>query len=110
MGNGGKTYDFFRTAPQRFPWATHIAKCDMDVFPHLKNLARYVYDQRGCTSEYEFFGLASGQVFGTESSWSRSCTADACMQKQIGRWYMQGGLYGLSRKLAIDATAPESPW
>merc|ERR1712187_340720 len=111
--NFGKTYSFFHEASAHFPWASQIAKCDLDVFPYLTELLDFVYNASRCSSEYEYWGKGNDNIFNASgtyyinktghvvqassySPWNRLCAADSCMQSQRSFSNMQGGLYGLS--------------
>jgi len=57
--NRGKSFLWFATALELFPWATHVGKMDMDTYPFLHKLVYRMDLDRQCTSQdgpYEFIG------------------------------------------------------
>eukprot|EP00416_Gambierdiscus_australes_P038317 CAMPEP_0171104914 /NCGR_PEP_ID=MMETSP0766_2-20121228/61579_1 /TAXON_ID=439317 /ORGANISM="Gambierdiscus australes, Strain CAWD 149" /LENGTH=341 /DNA_ID=CAMNT_0011565627 /DNA_START=43 /DNA_END=1068 /DNA_ORIENTATION=+ len=57
--NRGKSLTWFHTARGWFPWATHIAKMDMDTYPFLHKLLKRMDSNRSCVNnngQYEFIG------------------------------------------------------
>merc|ERR1712083_73462 len=86
-----------------------------------------VYNASRCSSEYEYWGKGNDDMFNASgtyyinktghvvqassySPWNRLCAADSCMQSQRSFSNMQGGLYGLSHRLALEATTSGGPW
>lgn len=96
----GKTFKYFQTASRLYPWATHIGKMDMDVYPHLGNLLAGIvrgvaktppqcshYIGRCCNGHHEAGDDPTPHDF-------RYAVAHTCCE------FLQGGLYVLSRGLA----------
>jgi len=113
--NRGKTITFFRYAARLFPWATHIAKMDMDAFPHLHKVVTSLYgSEKPCRAKYEYWGGKFGFINCENTQWGRSftdnCPDDSCVKKLPCADQMDGGMYGLSRDLALEATEPGDVW
>jgi len=113
--NHGKSFAFFSAAARQFPWATHIAKMDMDVFPLLhKVVASLDGSEKPCWAKYEFWGVKVGTRGCTWDPLGRSfndnCPAESCVKKLPCADGMHGGMYGLSRDLALEATEPGGYW
>jgi len=111
--NHGKSFAFFSHAARQFPWATYIAKMDMDVFPLLHKVVTSLY-KKPCMAKYEFWGVKSGTKGCTWDPLGRSftdnCPAESCVKKLPCADGMSGGMYGLSRDLALEATEPGGYW
>lgn len=107
--NKGKSFLWFSEALRRFPWATHIAKMDMDTYPFLHKLLHRMSLYRTCASndgQYEYMGRFAkprGSLNFANNCSSSECDASAspsdAMPISVGSTYMQGGLYILSRPL-----------
>jgi hypothetical protein len=113
--NLGKTFAFFRFAARQFPWAMHIAKMDMDAFPHLHKVMVNLYgSEKPCWAKYEYWGTKFGRKNCEWAAWGRSftdkCPDDSCVKKLPCADQMNGGMYGLSRDLALEATEPGTIW
>mmetsp|Transcript_94648 Transcript_94648/g.229901 ORF Transcript_94648/g.229901 Transcript_94648/m.229901 type:complete len:318 (+) Transcript_94648:71-1024(+) len=98
----GKSGVWFSTALNMFPWATHIAKSDMDTYPFLHKLLYRMNQYRNCTSQmdpYEYMGTIWGRWLGLY--FNNSCPSSKCGAFNFGPTfgYMQGGFYILSRPL-----------
>lgn len=111
----------YRTALQLWPWATHIAKMDMDTFPHLQKLIPSVPDGTfSLIGDMVDFELCAGNWCNHHSQcgW---CPPPGCGKPVNGNFlefhspphnasavpkaahcwvFPQGGLYMLSRSLA----------
>jgi len=105
--DGGKSCLWFSTALETFPWATHIAKIDMDTYPFLHKLLHRMNLYQDCASKdgpYEFMGTLTqgrkGRKFWNPCNLSE-CAASASDSVSLdGRFtYMQGGFYIMSRPL-----------
>lgn len=113
--NLGKTMAFFREAARKFPWATHIGKMDMDAFPHLHKVVTNLYgSEKPCSAKYEYWGVKFGTRSCRKKPWGRSfidnCPDDSCVKRLPCADQMDGGMYGLSRDLALEATVPWGVW
>uniref|UniRef100_A0A7S1MQG0 Hexosyltransferase n=1 Tax=Alexandrium catenella TaxID=2925 RepID=A0A7S1MQG0_ALECA len=110
--NNGKTALWFLTALQRFPWATHFGKLDMDTFPFLHKLVHRMAEGRNdaCPlGPYEFIGAPDDRHVG---NFSVSCPRESCdrFAPQLEVWnHMNGGFYALSRPLAEKLSWEETP-
>mmetsp|Transcript_97820 Transcript_97820/g.285494 ORF Transcript_97820/g.285494 Transcript_97820/m.285494 type:complete len:359 (-) Transcript_97820:77-1153(-) len=106
----GKSFVWFSTALEMFPWATHIAKSDMDTYPFLHKLIYRMNRYRDCANQeapYEYMGKFCA-VTRTRYSFDNACPLSACAGSTLdttalnighGFAFMQGGLYILSRPL-----------
>jgi len=113
--NQGKTMAFFRFAARQFPWATHIAKMDMDAFPFLHKVVASLYgSEKPCRAKYEYWGAKFGSKHCENYPFGRTftdnCPDDSCVKKLPCADQMNGGMYGLSRDLALEATEPGDVW
>merc|ERR1719277_2178677 len=113
--NDGKTFAFFSLAVRQFPWATHIAKMDMDVFPLLHKVVTSLYgSDKPFTAKYEFWGVKRGTHACTRDpsgrSFTENCPAGSDAKRLPCADMVNGGLYGLSRDLALEATEPGGHW
>jgi hypothetical protein len=113
--NEGKSMAFFRYASRQFPWATHIGKVDMDAFPFLHKIMTNLYgSEKPCRAKYEYWGAKRGTKNCDHQPWGRSfidnCPDDSCVKKLPCADQVNGGMYGLSRDLAFDATQPGDVW
>jgi len=112
--NAGKTFAWFQAAAKAFPWATHIAKCDMDAYPFLHKLVKKMSD-RACMgpTPYEYAGAPS---FGSNNSFNSTCTPHQCENAYAftfrGKYFshMSGALYMLSHKLVEAVVRPGGWW
>jgi len=121
--NRGKTYRFFQTMVQKFPWATHVGKMDTDTFPYLHRLTASLSvhaNGNECKNQY----VGSPMDFETCGSWEW-CPPAECgppvggdllkfnAQSNAGQncWsYMQGGMYVISAPLLREVTGPNTLW
>lgn len=104
----GKTFTYFHDVARKYPWVTDIGKLDMDTFPYVADLVDSIDDPSRCTgTPYEYWGLPNGACMGP---FNQSCAANSCMKAQKCFLCMQGGLYGMTRALAMQATEPGTPW
>lgn len=111
--NLGKTMAFFRFAARKFPWATQIAKVDMDAFPHVHKIVANLYGrEKPCSAKYEYWGVKFGTLacHHNRRNFADYCPDDSCAKKLPCADQMDGGLYGLSRDLALAATEPGGHW
>eukprot|EP00408_Alexandrium_pacificum_P066944 CAMPEP_0171168032 /NCGR_PEP_ID=MMETSP0790-20130122/7505_1 /TAXON_ID=2925 /ORGANISM="Alexandrium catenella, Strain OF101" /LENGTH=353 /DNA_ID=CAMNT_0011632867 /DNA_START=100 /DNA_END=1161 /DNA_ORIENTATION=- len=128
--NHGKVFEWFRVAVEAFPWATHIAKGDMDMYPFLHKLVKRTSDRacRGPTP-YEYAGRAYSCPEGMDchgngygGQFNSSCPPHQCekvydsdeerrgpLARHHGQAfaYMGGPLYIMSRKLAEAMVRPD---
>eukprot|EP00929_Paragymnodinium_shiwhaense_P002124 TRINITY_DN10231_c0_g1_i1.p1 TRINITY_DN10231_c0_g1~~TRINITY_DN10231_c0_g1_i1.p1 ORF type:complete len:432 (-),score=29.60 TRINITY_DN10231_c0_g1_i1:82-1293(-) len=135
--NEGKSYQYFYEAARKFPWATHFVKLDTDTYPFLhillpriSNVSR-VAQQNDCDV---YLGMAMmDNEYNKENVWKRppeTCERplhgnmleyridgdfvwDAEQHKNTYRkcfGYMQGGLYVISARIALAATAKGEAW
>lgn len=119
--NCGKTREWFHTASNKYSWASHVAKMDMDAFLHVSTLLKVLRDfPSSCP---HVFGGRSWSCFDS-SEW---CPPDGCYGhypknhdffsydftpkgKDARCWsYMQGGFYFMSQQLAA-AISEEKGW
>jgi len=103
---GKKTIALFRKALRDFPWATHVAKMDMDAFPHLQewlsevpagpySLGGWMLDHYGCGSLAFCPPKECGHpINGNLLEYAGQGDTQKCWS------YPQGGFYVLSRALA----------
>merc|ERR1712032_944188 len=109
----GKTFAFFHTAARQFPWATQIAKVDSDAFPFVHKMVKRLYGEERCRAKYEYWGSPFGKKHCDHEArdFRTLCPEDSCMMTtQECHDQMDGGLYGLSRDLALDATERGTAW
>jgi len=126
--NHGKTFYAFHALARAVPWATHIAKLDMDVYPYIYNLVSFLHSKQDCAPKYQWMGVPvkrctdfrfrfckdndypHDHLFWQNRSGSdlyKHCTSGECrdaIKHQLR--YMQGGMYILSRSLAEAVTEP----
>ncbi|CAE8688778.1 unnamed protein product [Polarella glacialis] len=118
--NDGKSFHYFQASSKMFPWATHIAKCDMDVYPYLRSIVRNIESPpdgtpTGCEA---FLGRPMSH---DECGGAKWCPRKGCKfrqndflkygEKQGGCWnYMSGGLYIMTRSLASAISGPTGWW
>jgi len=100
----GKSFDWLRAAREKFPWATHIGKTDMDAYPFISKLVGKLAQGRSCAMQgnpYEFIGLP----------WPRNCTfpgkcpkarCAAPYAEELPRCFLIGQLYILSLPLVQE--------
>merc|ERR1719401_1710252 len=98
--NNGKTLAFFKTAVALFPWATRIAKMDMDVFLKVRPTLEFAF-RKDCAANgnYDWFGSGCGR----STNWAKVVPNNTCICT-IKRVFMQGDFYGMSRELALQVT------
>jgi len=112
----GKTFYMLHALSRAVPWATHIAKMDLDAYPYIYNLVSSLHSKQKCAPAYQWMGrplrapksdLCSGEPWVFNDT-LRSHNNDVCTDGQcaasINLQYMQGGMYILSRSLAHDVT------
>lgn len=102
--NMGKTYRWFAFAAHSFPWATHIAKMDVDFFPFLHGIADTISPYPVEKFPYEFFGQP---ILG------QGCSPTGVMSQNEtlrGRVCMYGGMYMMSYPLAKAITGKGTFW
>ena len=117
--NKGKTLTWFYHASRKYPWATHIAKADMDLFPWMAKLTTVLYKLTAFPN-YEYLGAAgmhgsstrpdcrnNGNL--TPSNLTCPYYAGFDIQRYSGQW-MTGGFYGFSRNLALAVTEKRGYW
>mmetsp|Transcript_97408 Transcript_97408/g.303346 ORF Transcript_97408/g.303346 Transcript_97408/m.303346 type:complete len:333 (+) Transcript_97408:73-1071(+) len=112
--NGGKTFVWFQAAAKAFPWATHIAKCDMDAYPFLHKLIKKMSDRaRMGPTPYEYAGAPA---YVRNKSFSSACTPhqsekgyDLTFRGQYFS-HMSGSLYILSQRLVETLVRPSGWW
>mmetsp|Transcript_44646 Transcript_44646/g.138894 ORF Transcript_44646/g.138894 Transcript_44646/m.138894 type:complete len:340 (+) Transcript_44646:39-1058(+) len=109
--NKGKTFAWFKAAAEASPWATHIAKCDMDTYPFLHKLVKRMSKRAGMgETPYEYAGSPTA----TCNRASRNCFHSSCGQKKA--WdvssfkFMYGPLYMLSHELVDRVVRPGEWW
>merc|ERR1712187_344578 len=80
----------------------------MDAFPLIFTLVTSVQNATRCSMPYLYWG---GFCL-TNNQWglprSLYCADNSCSGTNCTAF--SGGVYGLSRKLALKATEPDSPW
>jgi len=108
--NNGKTFAWFDAAREKFPWATHIGKMDLDTYPHLHRLVPSI-DDRTCkvsSEPYEYFGRPTCafllcnkfRSFGPLCSRPEACTFKVDFPLAHGSFeFMSGAFYALSMPL-----------
>jgi len=130
--NRGKTFAWFRAAVEAFPWATHIAKGDMDMYPFLHKLVKRMSD-RACLgpTPYEYAGRAYAcpetkpDCHGGGGLFTSSCPPHPCeevydspeerrspMARHHGQpfAFFGGPLYIMSPKLVAKMVRPGGWW
>mmetsp|Transcript_79658 Transcript_79658/g.141039 ORF Transcript_79658/g.141039 Transcript_79658/m.141039 type:complete len:385 (-) Transcript_79658:13-1167(-) len=111
--NHGKTYAWFRHAVSEFPWATHIAKLDVDTYPFLGDVfSRLQKHLLPNLCRFHYFGNTWGKeclthaafTFHQNNEWGNDCQPDA-------RFLFHGGpFYMLSLSLASMLTEGTHWW
>merc|ERR1712060_803299 len=98
-------------------WATHVVKMDMDAFPWIGSLTKFLYEGKGCRDPYEFFGhqadMQPTRKLHDLAKTTKHCELPSCHQNFTNTTklaFMQGGLYGMSRKLALGVTGKRGTW
>jgi len=107
------TVALFRTLLQKFAWATHVGKLDMDTFPHLQQLLLSVpkgkYSIMGNMVDFHWCGgwpwcplKGCGKpVYGIFTDYHYSLTTNPILMQKPCWSYPQGALYMFSRDLAV---------
>lgn len=114
--DSGKSFAWFDYASRRYTWADYIAKCDEDVFLHVDNFLEGI-DQASAKAHCPraYLGrpwtcvdndICPPDACGppvNHNYWAYDKDAEA---EREGRcWsYMQGGMYGMSRRVALEVT------
>jgi len=116
--NCGKTPSWFQHAATTYPWATHVAKMDMDAFLHVSAFVNVLRNfSSGCENVYAGHSYVSSE----DRPWlpPKGCghpVGSDFLAYQTTRspgscWsYMQGGFYVLSRELAKNVSQPGGWW
>lgn len=114
--NHGKTRVWFHHASRSYTWATHIAKMDMDTYPHLPYMLYWTREQQSKFSCSNVFG---GRQFTCRADWCAPAHCGYCPGSDFMKFavndtrcwsYMQGGFYFLSRALAEGASVDGGFW
>jgi len=117
--DSGKILYMFRVLAVECPWATHIAKVDMDAYPYVFTLTAGLKSKQGCAADYQYFGHGAQRFYNHKIgckinatfSLNYFCPAsqNRCPEQTLredGCWvFNEGGTYILSRSLAVDVTA-----
>lgn len=114
--NEGKSFVWFATALEEFPWATHVAKMDIDTYPYLHKLVRGMDAKSGCagrSSPYEIFGAPHDNAslpYDGDCLW-RDCRGYASEPRCMRDTWFGGQLYIMSLPLVkqIDWTPRKGP-
>lgn len=114
----GKTHAWFHHASREFTWATHIAKIDMDAFPHIAKMLHGMHTQLA-ESKPKCSNVVGGRLW---RCWDEPfCPPYSCGQagEDFLRHniddprcfsYMQGAFYFVSRELAVNTSVPGGFW
>lgn len=109
--NEGKTPAWFHYAARQYTRATHIVKMDQDAFPHLSHILSLLQNVSGPCPRV--FG---GRPWFRSVSWEQwrpwfhqlSCTPQGRGPPLFH--YMHGGLYFMSRQLALELSEDGGWW
>eukprot|EP00929_Paragymnodinium_shiwhaense_P036476 TRINITY_DN19540_c0_g1_i2.p1 TRINITY_DN19540_c0_g1~~TRINITY_DN19540_c0_g1_i2.p1 ORF type:complete len:289 (-),score=39.66 TRINITY_DN19540_c0_g1_i2:248-1114(-) len=137
--NDGKSYQYFYEATRKFPWATHFVKLDTDTYPFLHMVLPRISSgvdaakAEGCDNVYLGETWTTDRVSGikTESLFpppacGYAIEGDMLRYEVEGgfAWnpkdnkktyfkcwqFMRGGLYVISRQIALQATESGGAW
>mmetsp|Transcript_143361 Transcript_143361/g.348148 ORF Transcript_143361/g.348148 Transcript_143361/m.348148 type:complete len:328 (-) Transcript_143361:81-1064(-) len=115
--NEGKAFAWFQAASREFPWATHIAKCDIDTYPFLHKLLARMSSRRCVKNDHEFAGQYTGLF--NNSCAPRACETNYDAPEQRMQFisrpsepfvHVGGQFYLMSRRLAQKVARPGSFW
>jgi len=103
--NNGKTFWLFHVLSASVPFATHIAKVDLDAYPYVHKLTTFLHSQQGCASDLQYVGVPMKRSWWKQPSHnlSSTCASQTCFE-DIDMTFHQGGMYVVSRALALGMT------
>lgn len=117
--NNGKTEEYFKVVAARYPWITHVAKCDMDSYPALHKLVNKIHQQTSCApSPYMYAGRPSSCTPKGCDHWLKDnaighvCDVrDGCERNYVTSWtHNFGQLYLMSMPLVKKIAYEGSLW
>lgn len=108
-----KMLEYFYKAAKENPWATHVAKVDMQTYPLIPKLITRMYEQRACHYKYELIGepMRCNRTADNDCDmpefWNKACRISDCIMTGRPFDYIAGPFVAMSRQLAFESMHPE---
>jgi len=109
-----KALEFFYRSALENPWATHIAKLDMQTYPLVPKLLNRMWEEKFCHHKYQMLGepMKCNRTADNDCDMpdfqSKQCRIADCRQMERPFDYIAGPFISLSRSLALESMHPSN--